>query len=192
MSPLRTHQAAYVLKELGVARYAVLPIWPLLLAPALLASQASPPCSAWCLSQHAREALAAGRYRDYLNYARQIAARASDHPGVIYAVARGFALVGQPAAALRWLGRLADIGAGPDVDSDSVFAGLNSSPEFRAVRARLQRNRAPLVRGAPAFTLPDPDLLPEALARDPITGEWLVGSLAKRKIIRVTEDGTGS
>ena len=140
---------------------------------------------------HARAALAAGRYSDYLNYAQTLAGRAPDHPGVIYAVARGFALVGQPAAALRWLGRLADIGAGPDVDSDSVFAGLNSSPEFRAVRARLQRNRAPLVRGAPAFTLPDPDLLPEALARDPITGEWLVGSLAKRKIIRVAQDGTG-
>ena len=141
---------------------------------------------------HARSALAAGRYSDYLNYAQTLAGRAPDHPGVIYAVARGFALVGQPAAALRWLGRLADIGAGPDVDSDSVFAGLNSSPEFRAVRARLQRNRAPLVRGGPAFTLPDPDLLPEALARDPITDEWLVGSLAKRKIIRLARNGTGS
>ena len=86
-------------------------LWPLLLAPALLSSQASLPCSAWCLSQRAREALAAGRYRDYLNYARQIAARASDHPGVIYAVARGYALVGKPVAALRWLRRLGDVGA---------------------------------------------------------------------------------
>src|SRR2546430_7918577 len=102
MPPPRTNQAPYVLKELGVARYAVLPMWPLLLAPALLASQASPPCSASCLSQHAREALAAGRYRDYLNYARQIAAPASDHPRATYALARGHALVGQPAAALRW------------------------------------------------------------------------------------------
>src|SRR6266513_4130320 len=192
MSPLRTHQAAYVLKELGVARYAVLPIWPLLLAPALLASQASPPCSAWCLSQHAREALAAGRYRDYLNYARQIAARASDHPGVIYAVARGYALVGQPAAALRWLGRLADLGATRDLDSDSAFAGLEASPESRVVRARLQGNRVPIVRGALAFSLPDPDLLPEALAHDPITGGWLVGSLAKRKIIRLAENRPAS
>jgi len=192
MSPLRTHQAAYVLKELGVARYAVLPIWPLLLAPALLASQASPPCSAWCLSQHAREALAAGRYRDYLNYARQIAARASGHPGVIYAVARGYALVGQPAAALRWLGRLADLGATRDLDSDSAFAGLEASPESRVVRARLQGNRVPIVRGALAFSLPDPDLLPEALAHDPITGGWLVGSLAKRKIIRLAENRPAS
>ncbi len=174
-------------------RISAWPMWPLLLAPALLASQASsPPCSAWCLSQHAREALAAGRYGDYLKYARQIAARASDHPGVIYAVARGFALVGQPAAALRWLGRLADLGATRDVDSDSAFAGLEASPEFRVVRARLEGNRAPIIRGALAFSLPDPDLLPEALAHDPITGGWLVGSLAKRKIIRLAENRPAS
>ena len=169
------------------------PTWPLLLAPALLSAQtSSPPCSALCLSDHARSALAAGRYGDYLNYVSTLAARAPDHPGVIYAVARGYALVGQPAAALRWLGRLGDVGAGRDVDSDSAFVGLRSSSEFRAVRARLQRNRVPVARGAPAFTLPDADLLPEALARDPITDEWLVGSLAKRKIIRLARNGTGS
>src|SRR5204862_6354805 len=118
---------------------------------------------------------------EYLNYAQTLAGRAPDHPGVIYAVARGFALVGQPAAALRWLGRLADIGAGPDVDSDSVFAGLNSSTEFRAVRARLQRNRAPLVRGAPASTPPDPDLPPQAPPRPPLTGARLLARLSRPK-----------
>src|SRR6266513_616259 len=165
----------------------------LLLAPALLFAQASaPPCRALCLSRHALDALAAGRYPDYLNYAQKVAERAPDHPGVIYAVARGYALVGKPAAALRWLRRLADLGVTRDVDSDSAFAGLRASPTFRAVRARLQGNRAPMVRGALAFALPDSDLLPEALAHDPITKGWLVGSLAKRKIIRLAQDRTAS
>src|SRR5207253_10511951 len=53
-------------------------------------------------------------------------------------------------------------------------------------------NRAPMLRGALAFALPDSDLLPEALAHDPITKGWLVGSLAKRKIIRLAQDGTAS
>jgi len=168
-------------------------MWPLLLASALLSAQAfSPPCNALCLSRRARDALAAGRYRDYLNTTRKIAGRASDHPGVIYAVARGYALVGEPAAALRWLGHFADLGATRDLDSDSAFAGLHAFPEFRLVRARLQHNQAPIVRGALAFSLPDSDLLPEALAHDPITGGWFVGSLAKRKIIRLAEDGTAS
>jgi len=165
----------------------------LLLAPALLFAQASaPPCSALCLSRHALDALAAGRYPDYLNYAQKLGERAPDHPGVMYAVARGYALVGKPAAALRWLGRLANLGATRDVDSDSAFAGLRASSTFRAVRGRLQGNRAPILRGALAFALPDSDLLPEALAHDPITKGWLVGSLAKRKIIRLAQDGTAS
>ncbi len=169
------------------------PTWPLLLAPALLSAQASaPPCSASCLSRHALDALAAGRYPDYLNYAQKLAERAPDHPGVIYAVARGYALVGKPVAALRWLRRLADLGATRDVASDSAFAGLRASSTFRAVRARLQGNRAPILRGALAFALPDSDLLPEALAHDPITKGWLVGSLAKRKIIRLAQDQTAS
>src|SRR6266576_2207207 len=165
----------------------------LLLAPALLFAQASaPPCSALCLSRHALDALAAGRYADYLNYAQKLAERAPDPPGVMYAVARGYALVGKPAAALRWLGRLANLGATRDVDSDSAFAGLRASSTFRAVRGRLEGNRAPILRGALAFALPDSDLLPEALAHDPITKGWLVGSLAKRKIIRLAQDGTAS
>ena len=174
-------------------RCSIWPAWVLFLAPAVVSAQASSrPCSAWCLSQHARDALAAGRYADYLNYARKIAQRAPDHPGVVYAVARGYALVGQPAAAFGWLSRLADLGATQDVDMDSAFAGLDTSAAFRALRARLNANRAPIVHGAPAFSLPDPDLLPEALARDPITDSWLVGSLAKRKIIRLAPNGTAS
>ena len=174
-------------------RCSIWPAWVLFLAPAVLSAQASSrPCSAWCLSQHARDALAAGRYADYLNYARKIAERAPDHPGVVYAVARGYALVRQPAAAFGWLSRLADLGATQDVDMDSAFAGLDTSAAFHALRARLSANRAPIVQGTPAFSLPDPDLLPEALARDPITDSWLVGSLAKRKIIRLAPNGTAS
>jgi len=167
--------------------------WVLFLAPTLLSAQdSSRSCSAWCLSQHARAALAGRHYADYLKYARKIAQRAPDHPGVVYAVARGYALVGQPAAALGWLSRLADLGATQDVDMDSAFAGFDTSAAFRALRARLNANRAPIVHGTPAFSLPDPNLLPEALARDPITDSWLVGSLAKRKIIRLAPNGTAS
>ena len=174
-------------------RCSISPAWVLSLALTVLSAQASSrPCSAWCLSRRARDALTAGRYADYLNYARKIAQRAPDHPGVVYAVARGYALVGRPAAALGWLSRLADLGATQDVDMDSAFAGLDTSAAFRALRARLNANRAPIVHGTPAFSLPDPDLLPEALARDPITDSWLVGGLAKRKVIRLAPNGTTS
>ncbi len=162
----------------------------LLLGPALLAVQApAASCNNPCLLERAQEALAAGRYADYLRVARQFAARAPDHPGVIYAVARGLALIGKPDSALRWLDRLAQIGASRVPASDSSFAPLWKSPAFRALQARLDANRVPILHGKTAFALPDPDLLPEAMAWDPSTASWIVGSLAERKLIRVRPDG---
>lgn len=163
------------------------------LVPALLAGQAPPrPCSSLCLAQRARAALAVGHPADFLMHARQIATRAPDHPGVIYAVASGFALLGHADSALPWLDRLAQIGASRAPALDSTFAALWNSPAFRAIQARLDANRVPIFNGRAAFSLPDPDLVPEALAWDPSSRSWLVGSLSKRKLIKVQPDGTAT
>src|SRR4051812_44081413 len=107
----------------------------LALVPALLAGQVRPEsCGALCLSERARAALAAGHSADFLAYARQLAARAPDHAGIIYAVASGFALVGETDSALAWLDRLARIGASRAAASDSTFAALWTSPAFRAIQ----------------------------------------------------------
>jgi hypothetical protein len=163
------------------------------LGPVVVTAQtAGRPCDAICLSSRAREALAAGSYNEYLSFATQIAERATDHPGALYAVARGLALIGNLDSAIVWLERLADIGASREVTEDSAFNALRGFAEFRAVRARLEANGATLSRGKVAFTVPDPDLLPEALAFDFSTGTWLVGSLAKRKLVRITRDGSAT
>lgn len=51
---------------------------------------------------------------------------------------------------------------------------------------------APIVTGSVAFTLPDPDHVPESIAWDSAGNRWLVGSLAKRKVIQIALDGTAS
>jgi hypothetical protein len=165
----------------------------LALAPSILVGQAGTrPCDVLCLSHHARNALAARQYHDYVTYVRQIAARAPKHPGTIYAMARGLALIGQADSALVWLHRLARIGASRDLTSDSAFAALRDLQEFRTVQARLEANGTPITLGRPAFSMPDPDLLPEALAWDSSSGTWLVGSLSKRKVIRIAPDGSAT
>lgn len=47
----------------------------------------------------------------------------------------------------------------------------------------------PLARGRIAFALADRELIPESLAYDPADASFYVGSLYKRKIIRVAADG---
>jgi len=136
--------------------------------------------------------LAAGHSAEFLTYARQLAARAPDHAGVIYAVSSGFALVGQADSALAWLDRFARIGASRAAASDSTFVALWNSPAFHAIQTRLDANRVPIINGKAAFRLPDPDLVPEALAWDSLSRSWLVGSLSKRKVIRVRPDGSAT
>src|SRR2546429_6718248 len=118
----------------------------LLLGAAFLAAQAPPgSCNNPCLVERAQKALATGRYAEYLGVARQFAARAPDHPGVIYAVARGLALIGKPDSALGWLDRLAQLGASRVPASDSAFAPVWKSRVFRGLQARLDANRVPVV-----------------------------------------------
>ena len=44
-------------------------------------------------------------------------------------------------------------------------------------------------RGQVAFTIPEPDLVPEGIAHDPVTGTFFVSSTYRRKIVAVTRDG---
>jgi hypothetical protein len=158
----------------------------------LLAQLPPERCNPYCLARHARTALAAGRYADYLRLAQQLAARAPDHTGASYAVARGFALVGQHDSALAWLTHVVERGGGQSVAADSAFAALRATPAFRALQSRFASNAASIVRGKPALSLPDPDLLPEAFAWDPTRRAWLVGSVGKRKVISVAADGSST
>ncbi len=48
---------------------------------------------------------------------------------------------------------------------------------------------APLARGAIAFSLSDRELIPESVAYDPTDRVFYVGSMYKRKIVRITTDG---
>jgi hypothetical protein len=166
-------------------------------APRLLQAQdssaASPqPCHLFCVAGRAAQALNAKEHAEYLRLSREVARLARDHPGGIYAVAQAFALTGQRDSAIAWLSRLADIGATHDVRADSAFPSLSAMPDFGSVAARLEQNAAPVTRGRVAFTVPDADLLPEALAWDPARRRWLVGSQPRRTILARSEDGTWS
>ncbi len=168
-----------------------LSVWVFLFRPIPIRGQApEQPCSIECLAPRARNALAAHHYPEYLAYARQIVERAPDHPRAAYGLARAYALAGDSAGALRQLHRLAELGGIGDPASDSAFADLYSIPGFQSVAKQIAGNRTPIVRGKLAFTLPDPDLLPEALAYDPDSGRWLLGSLAKRKVTQLTSDSS--
>ncbi|MDE3154474.1 MAG: hypothetical protein KGN76_05190 [Acidobacteriota bacterium] len=141
------------------------------------------------------EALHAYRAKDYARFLaaeRRALALEPANPRLLYDVACGESLTGQPTAAVRTLEQLAarklDLGAETDPD----LAAARRTPEWKTFAAQLAALRRPLVRSSVAFTLPDPGLLAAGVAVDPQNGDVYVASVRERKIVRRTADGTVS
>jgi hypothetical protein len=125
----------------------------------------------------------------FLRYATEAHRLRPAHGGTTYALASAYAMAGDTGAALAMLRRFAALGYSADVAADSDFVVLRGTAAFDGIRRALSRNAAPLARGTPAFTLPERDLLTEGIAYDPAGQSFFVGSVHRRKILRVDRHG---
>ncbi|HEX8355247.1 MAG TPA: hypothetical protein VF611_20245 [Pyrinomonadaceae bacterium] len=167
-----------------------------------LAPPAAPPAGSTAATRPAPEenwlryfgrGTAAFRQKDYAAYLenfRQAARLAPRHPEVVYNLARAHALAGNSADAARWLGKFIRMGLGGGPADDPAFAALKDSPEWPALMRELTKTSAPVGVSRPAFTLAEKDLIPEGIAYDPADKVFYVGSIHKRKVVRV--DGRGA
>ncbi|HEX8692676.1 MAG TPA: hypothetical protein VF746_09670 [Longimicrobium sp.] len=137
-----------------------------------------------------REAYGAGAHPELLRHLQTLDRLTSNHPLLIYELARAYALTGDTVRALATLERLAPMGLGVPVMRDTAFTALRGSAAFRGLADRLAANAAPLVRSDTALALGDPDLLPESIAYDPVERAWYLGSLAHHEVVRVAPDGS--
>jgi sugar lactone lactonase YvrE len=137
---------------------------------------------------HRQRALAAYRAHDYATFlteSEKVAALAPLRPSALYNLACAHALLGRPGPALALLDRLARMGLAFDLEEDEDLASLRSTAEYRDITARMAALEAPLGASQVAFRIPERDLLPEGIAYDPRTRAFFVGSVHKRKVVRV-------
>jgi sugar lactone lactonase YvrE len=141
------------------------------------------------------QAAAAHRAKDYGGFLRHSQALADSVPWSVrarYNLACAHALIGEPAAAVRILERLAAQQVAFDLPADDDLASLREREDFAEVQRRMDALSIPVGQARPAFTLPQKDLIPEGVAHDPKTGAFFVSSVRRRKIVRVASDGTAS
>lgn len=118
----------------------------------------------------------------------EVAARPHD-PTPHYLLAIYHARVGENDRALAELQRTAELGDGFLPSPEADFPRLKESPEFRAVMQRFAAQE-PRTPDAPlAFLVPDSHLVPEGIARDPVSGDFYLGSGPQRRIVRVKPTG---
>jgi hypothetical protein len=159
--------------------------WPLVVLFFMLAG--ADPAPQWlALDRAANEAI---RAQDFAALRKTLVALAPLEPGNArntYNLAASAARLGDRAAALAGVTKLAAMGLAYDVAADDDFASLRDDPAFIAARKRLDDNRRPTTHARLVATLA-PDLLPEDLAYDAATKRWFVSSVRFAKI--VTLDG---
>ena len=151
-----------------------------------------PPCDVFCHARLAARAESAGNAAEYAAHIRAAVGLASSHPGVVYAMARAFALTGAADSAVAWLDRLGRMGDTRDPNTDSVFRSIRARPGYADARNRLLANRLPILDGKVAFEIADPDFLPEGIAYDSAQGRFLMGSLVHGVVAAFAPNGTSA
>ncbi len=142
------------------------------------------------IAEHAR---AAYEKKDYAEFAKDIELAyrlRPTHETYLYNLAVAYALIGKKAQALYLLGEAGKMGfVYPKIAADPNFAALRESPEFESALRQLAENQNPIVRSEKAKILHEKGLVPEGLAYDPETKTFYVGSVYRKKIVALKDNG---
>jgi len=98
------------------------------------------------------------------------------------------ARAGDRAGALSLLEQVVSGKTGVDPEG-SAFDRFKDDPAYQALLARVRHDFPPVVGSTVAFTIPQPDLIPEGIAYDPAGKRFFVGSIFKQKVVAITRDG---
>ena len=129
------------------------------------------------------------RLRDEIKIVEGLLPRLADRVAAWYLLAHHYARLGDSAKALELLKQCIALDEGFDPTDQPAFAALAHDPDFREL-TEAARTRYPPVRHAQlAFTIADRDLFPEGLAVDAEKRVFLIGSMHRHKIVKITLDG---
>ncbi len=109
----------------------------------------------------------------------------------IYVLAQYLDRTGDTAEAMKWLVELDRIGWTHGVN-DHDFLNSAGTAAYRSIAAKLDAREPRIVHSAPAFVIPQRDLVPEGIAWDAQTGDFYVSSIHLRKVVKVSSDGKSS
>ena len=112
-----------------------------------------------------------------------------NHPALIYNTAIGYALTNNIDSAISYLNQLAYMKLYFPAEKDSDFVSLWENQNFKNIVTKFESALSQYGKSEIAFSLNEKDLLTESVAYNPVTKNFYVGSVHKRKIICISNDG---
>lgn len=129
-------------------------------------------------------------YSLFLKNLKKAKRLAPNNPNIIYNLARAYALEGNKKAAIECLRKVVRVGYYPNPQQNDDFDSLMDSQAFKAIHKEIRKMKISVNNSKIAFKIPEKDLMPEGIAYDPVKEIFYLGSLYKRKIISIANDGT--
>jgi len=112
-----------------------------------------------------------------------------DRGAVLYFLSTAKRHLGETREALSLLKDCLALREGFDPSGDPAFRGLKGSKEFGDLVEKVHRDFPPVAAARFAFATEEKDLIPEGLAYDEKQNLYYLGSLNRRKIVKITAEG---
>lgn len=138
------------------------------------------------------QAKEAYKAKDFPNFYNSIAAAYQLHPYhqvILYNHGIASALAGKPDEAVTFLKKAILINADFDLNNPDL-GGLKNRPDFLALVKLQDELKTPIVHGKRAFVITDRQLHTEGITFDRTTQSFFVGSIHKRKVVRIASNGS--
>lgn len=146
--------------------------------------------------QAARTAYKSGNTAEFVSNLEQALALKPNHTRLMYNLAAGYAAKARYSEALGMLDKIAATGMVYPAAKSPSFAVLRDSSAFKAEFARLvqrfEESAKPTNTSTEVFRLAEKGLITESVAYDPQEKAFYVGSVHKRKIVKIAANGTAT
>lgn len=173
-------------------------------------SVGAPDCSSYCLAKETNPATTlqtgstrqsstvatpaqvppdAEKLRAETRTVEELLSRTVERGAAVCFLARRYARLGDPQKALALLKECVAAGVGYDPSAVPAFQPMQTNAAFRELVEQARRQCPPVHLARVAFTMPDKDLFPEGLAVDAEKRVFYMGSMHRKKIVKITEAG---
>jgi hypothetical protein len=115
-----------------------------------------------------------------------------DRAPALFQLAHDYTYLGDRSKGLSLLKQCLALREGFDPTGDPALSRLQGSPEYDSLVAKVHTDFPAVAHASPAFRVAETDLIPEGLAVDTRTHVFYMSSLNRKKIVRITADGTVS
>jgi hypothetical protein len=134
----------------------------------------------------------AAEIREQISIAESLLGKTPDRGAVLYFLAASHALLQETLPATQLLKECLTLKEGFDPSGDNSFAALKSSPDFQKLVELVRKDFPAVNLSRVVITSVDKDIFPEGLAYDPRDDSFYLGSIYRRKIFKISQEGKSS